>query len=120
MSGSPRTATRVTPGAICLSSSSHFPLNAHRKQLRDESRPRSKARRPPQLHNLPKDELHNRILLHHTECRASLLWRSISALRSLSVTASRVAEKALPALTCDSYLGVFAAAAIAIFISTVS
>src|SRR4029077_14178959 len=24
--GSPRTATRVTPGAICLSSSSHFPL----------------------------------------------------------------------------------------------
>src|SRR5215472_5539909 len=26
MSGSPRTATRVTPGAICLSSSGHFPL----------------------------------------------------------------------------------------------
>jgi hypothetical protein len=40
------------------------------------------------------------------------------SVRSLSVTASRVAEKALPALTCDSYLGAFAAAAIAIFIST--
>ena len=39
----------------------HF--DARRKRLLDESRPRSKARRPPQLRHLPKDGLHNRILL---------------------------------------------------------
>src|SRR5262249_35407543 len=59
------------PHAMRISTTTRF--DAHQKRLLDESRPRSKARRPPQLRHLPKDELHNRILLHHTQCGASLL-----------------------------------------------
>jgi hypothetical protein len=55
---------------------------------------------------------------HHATSSVAVVALNQRSVRSLSVTASRVAEKALPALTCDSYLGAFAAAAIAIFIST--
>src|SRR5262249_4486169 len=41
MSGSPRTATRVTPGAICLSSSSHFPLMLYSKSMKPVALPRN-------------------------------------------------------------------------------
>ena len=33
-SGSPRTATRVTPGAICLSNASHFPLMLYSNSMK--------------------------------------------------------------------------------------
>ncbi len=40
MAGSRITATRVTPGAICLSTSSHFPLVAYSNQVGVATRPR--------------------------------------------------------------------------------
>ena len=47
---SPRTATRVTPGAICLSSSSHFPLMLYSKSMKPVALPPGRARlstKPP-------------------------------------------------------------------------
>src|SRR6516164_8685714 len=49
--------SRRPPHAMRISTTTRF--DAHRKRLLDESRPRSKARRPPQLRHLPKDELHS-------------------------------------------------------------
>ena len=39
VSVSPRTATRVTPGAICLSNSSHFPLMLYSKSMKPVALP---------------------------------------------------------------------------------
>src|SRR6516164_8385008 len=44
MSGSPRTATRVTPGANCLSSSSHFPLMLYSNSMKPVALPPGCAR----------------------------------------------------------------------------
>ena len=44
MSGSPRTATRLTLGAICLSSSSHFPLMLYSKSMKPVALPPGRAR----------------------------------------------------------------------------
>jgi hypothetical protein len=42
--GSRRTAARVTPGAICLSSSSHFPLMPYSKLVKPVALPPGRAR----------------------------------------------------------------------------
>ena len=44
MAGSRRTATRVTPGAICLSSSSHFPPMLYSKFMKPVALPPGRAR----------------------------------------------------------------------------
>ena len=44
MAGSRRTATRVTPGAICLSSSSHFPLMPYSNCVKPVALPPGRAR----------------------------------------------------------------------------
>ena len=44
MAGSRMTATRVTPGAICLSSSSHFPLMPYSNRVKPVALPPGRAR----------------------------------------------------------------------------
>ena len=44
MAGSRRTAARVTPGAICLSSSSHFPLKLYSNCMKPVALPPGRAR----------------------------------------------------------------------------
>jgi len=44
MVGSTMTATRVTPGAICLSNSSHFPLMLFSKSMKPVALPPGRAR----------------------------------------------------------------------------
>src|SRR6516225_730614 len=47
VSGSPSTATRFTSGAICLSSSSHFPLMLYSNSMKPVALPPGLARCPP-------------------------------------------------------------------------
>ncbi len=44
LAGSRRTAARVTPGAICLSSSSHFPLRLYSNDMKPVALPPGRAR----------------------------------------------------------------------------
>jgi hypothetical protein len=44
MAGSRRTATRVTPGTICLSSSSHFPLRPYSNMRKPLALPPGRAK----------------------------------------------------------------------------
>src|SRR6516165_8875307 len=87
------TLSQRPPHAMRISITTRF--DAHRKQLLDESRARSKVRTPPQLWNLPKDELHNALTRCATRTRSA---QSIRASGTSAASTGRTRDRTRPML----------------------